>query len=200
MKKRIAKALSVIALLAVGGCVALVLVGCQSVAEIERLPETALPIQEVRQVNGVEQVVTVKYQMAGGGWRAKVRSPLWAREQIKGFRAEVCTNGMFVLSLADYDRDLSTNAVIMTKTIFDGSANLAGAVAKAYATIATGGGSDAAGSIVGKVVSYFKAKGGDPSKSSVLADTSASRITVTDGTTCISCDAEGNCSDCSFAK
>lgn len=200
MRHVIKKVISVAALLAVGGCVALVFVGCQSVAEIERMPETALPIQEVRPVNGVEQVVTVKYQMAGGGWRAKVRSPLWAREQINGFRAEVCTNGMFVLSLADYERDLSTNAVVMTKTIFDGSANLALAVAKAYATISTGGASDAGGALVGKIVSYFKSKGGDPAKSTVTADKSAGKLTVTDGTTCISCDAEGNCSDCSFTE
>ncbi|MBO7689040.1 MAG: hypothetical protein J6V72_21860 [Kiritimatiellae bacterium] len=197
--KKIMKSICALAALALGGCVCLVFAGCQSVAEIERLPDAALPIQEVRPVNGVEQVVTVRYQVAGGGWRAKVRSPLWAREQLKGFRAEVATNGVFSLVLDDYARDLSTNAVVLTKTIFDGSANLAAAVAKAYATITTGGATDATASIVQRAVAYFKSRGGDEAKSTVTADPSAGALTITDGSICISCDVAGNCSDCSYA-
>ena len=121
----------------------------------------------------------------GGGWCVTARS------QLRGFRAEVATNGTLSVEINAYERDLSTNAVTMTKTIFDGSANLALAVAKAYATIQTGGASAA---LVGKVVDYFKAKGGDAAKSTVTSD--GSTITVTDGTTCISCDAAGNCTDC----
>ncbi len=194
MKKIILKSISALALAATTGCVALVFAGCQTRVTWEKHPETALPIQQVVTVNGVEQLATTGYQMAGGGWLVTARSPLWAKEQFSGFSVSVGTNGAFNVALNSYDRDLSTNAVVLTKTIFDGSANLALAVAKAYATIATGGGVDATGAIVNKVVAYFKSKGGDASKSTVTSD--GSKITVTDGTTSIQCDADGNCSYC----
>jgi hypothetical protein len=150
-----------------------------------------MPIQGVVEVNGVQQLATVGYQMTGGGWCVTARSPLWAKEQFSGLAVSVGTNGSLSVTLNAYDRDLSTNAVVMTKTIFDGSANLAQAVAKAYATIATGG-ADAA--IVNKVVAFFKSKGGDAAKSTVTSD--GSKITVTDGSTSIQCDAAGNCTEC----
>jgi hypothetical protein len=180
--------------IATAGCI-LVVAGCQTRITWEKNPETALPIQSVVTVNGVEQVATTGYQMAGGGWYVTARSPLWAKEQFSGLKVSVDTNGLLSVALDTYDRDLSTNAVVMTKTIFDGSANLALAVAKAYATIQTSGASDASGAIVSKIVSFFKSKGGDASKSTVTSD--GSTIKVTDGTTCISCDASGNCSSCS---
>ena len=195
MKSKILKSLCTLALVLVGGCVALVFVGCQTRVTWEKYPETALPIQSVVEVNGMQQVVTTGYQMAGGGFCVTARSPLFAKEQLSGFKADVFTNGMFSVSVAAYERDLSTNSIVMVKTIFDGSANLAAAVAKAYATISTGGSSDAAGAIVSKVVSLFKSKGGDASKSTVTAE--GDKITVTDGTTCVTCDAAGNCSECS---
>lgn len=194
MKQRIIKTICTLALAATTGCVALVFVGCQTRVTWEKHPETALPIQQVVTVNGVEQLATTGYQLTGGGWYVTARSPLWAKEQFSGFTMSIGTNGEIAVSLNSYDRDLSTNAVVLTKTIFDGSANLAAAVAKAYATISTGGGTDAAGAIVSKVVSFFKSKGGDAAKSTVTSD--GSRITVTDGTTSIQCDADGNCSYC----
>lgn len=198
MKHIILKAMSTLALAATSGCVALVFCGCQTRVTWEKYPETALPIQEVRPVNGVDQVITVGYQMAGGGFCVTARSPLFARESLNGFNAQTYTNGTFSASFGAYERDLSTNAVVMTKTIFDGSANLALAVAKAYATISTGGATDASSALVSKVVSYFKSKGGDPGKSTVTSD--GTTIKVTDGTTCISCDAAGNCSECEDQK
>lgn len=177
------------------GCV-VVCTGCQTRVTWTKNPETAMPIQGVLEVNGVQQLATVGYQMTGGGWCVTARSPLWAKEQFSGLSVSVGTNGILSVSLNAYDRDLSTNAVVMTKTIFDGSSNLALAVAKAYATISTGGGVDATSAIVGKIVNYFKGKGGDPAKSTVTSD--GSKITVTDGSTCISCDADGNCSECSY--
>lgn len=194
MKKILVKSIGAILLLAICGCVAFVFVGCQTRVTWERNPETALPIQSVVTVNGVEQLATTGYQVTGGGWLVTARSPLWAKEQFSGFSVSVGTNGAFNVALNSYDRDLSTNAVVLTKTIFDGSTNLALAVAKAYATISTGGGVDATGAIVSKVVAYFKSKGGDASKSTVTSD--GQKITVTDGSTSIQCDADGNCSYC----
>lgn len=190
------KSFAALALAAVSGCIALVFVGCQTRITAEKFAEVAHPIQAVVQTNGVYVVITTGYMVTSGGWYATARSPLWADEVMKGLDLGVMTNGTVYLRLESYHRDLSTNAVVMTKTIFDGSANLALAVAKAYATISTCGASDAGGAIVQKIVNYFKAQGGDPSKSSVLADTSASKLTVTDGVTSICCDSLGNCSAC----
>lgn len=197
MKNKILKTVCAIALAATTGCVAFVFVGCQTRVTWTKHPETALPIQEVRQVNGVDQVITTGYQMAGGGFEVTARSPLFAKEALNGFKAETYTNGTFSASFGSYERDLSTNSVAMVRTIFDGSSNLAAAVAKAYATISTGGATDMSAAIVSKVVNYFKLLGGDPAKSTVTSD--GTLIKVTDGTTCISCDANGNCARCSPA-
>ena len=194
MKQKIIKAACTLALLCVGGCNMLFFAGCQTRVTWTKNPETAMPIQEVRTVNGVDQVIVVGYQMAGGGFEVTARSPLFAKEQLNDFKAEVYTNGAFCASFGSYERDLSTNSVVMVRTIFDGSSNLALAVAKAYATISTGGATDATSAIVSKVVSYFKSKGGDASKSTVSAENG--KLTVTDGTTSVQCDADGNCSYC----
>lgn len=182
-------------MIALAACAA-AMTGCQTRITWEKNPETAMPVQEVVEVNGVQQLATTRYQMAGGGWYVTARSPLWAKEQFNGLRVSVETNGVLSVAIDTYDRDLSTNAVVMTKTIFDGSANLAIAVAKAYATISTGGATDATGAVVAKVVSFFKSKGGDAAKSTVTSD--GTTIKVTDGTTCVECDAAGNCSECSY--
>ena len=172
--------------------------GCQTRITAEKFAEVAHPIQAVVQTNGVDVVITTGYMITSGGWYATARSPLYADEVMKGLDLGVMTNGTVYLRLDSYHRDLSTNAVVMTKTIFDGSANLALAVAKAYATISTGGATDASSALVSKVVSYFKSKGGDASKSTVTAE--GDKITVTDGTTCVQCDAAGNCSECSITN
>lgn len=194
MKTVITKVISALALAATSGCVALVFVGCQTRMTAEKFPEVAHPIQAKITTNGVDAIITTGYMVTSGGWCATARSPLWADEVMKGLDLGVMTNGTVYLRLDSYHRDLSTNAVVLTKTIFDGSANLALAVAKAYATISTGGSSDAAGVIVSKAVSFFKSKGGDASKSTVISD--GQKITVTDGTTSIQCDADGNCTTC----
>ena len=195
---KILKIIGTIALLGVCGCNMLLCTGCQTRVTWEKYPEKALPIYDVRNVNGTNQVIIVGYTTTSGGFCVTARSPLFARESLNGFNAQTFTNGTFSASFGAYERDLSTNAVMMTKTIFDGSANLALAVAKAYATISTGGATDVTSALVTKVVNYFKSKGGDASKSTVTAENG--KITVTDGTTCISCDADGNCSDCSYVQ
>jgi len=188
MKKRMIK-LAALAGVAVAMCA-----GCQTRITAEKFAENAHPIQAVVTTNGVDVVITTGYMVTSGGWYATARSPLYAKEELRGLNIGVSTNGMVTLALDSYNRDLSTNAVVMVKTIFDGSANLALAVAKAYATIQGGAAVDATSSLVSKAVAYFKEKGGDESKSTVTAE--GDKIKITDGTTCVSCDAQGNCADC----
>lgn len=196
MKRKMFRIVALVGMaVSMAGCV-FMCAGCQTRITAEKFAEVAHPIQAVVQTNGVDVVITTGYMVTSGGWYATARSPLYAKEELRGLNIGVSTNGTVSLALDSYERDLSTNAVVMVKTIFDGSANLALAVAKAYATISTGGATDASSALVSKVVSYFKSKGGDPGKSTVTAE--GDKITVTDGTTCVQCDAAGNCTDCSF--
>ena len=78
----------------------------------------------------------------------------------------------------------------------DGMTKLVVAVGEAYTKIAGGGAqADTALNVAAKVANYFKGKGGDVTKAEVT--TVADKLRVSDGTTCVECDAAGNCSDCS---
>lgn len=186
-----------IIVLCAAACVA-VLTGCQTRITAEKYAEQVLPIQEKVTVNGEEQIITTHYQIASGGWYATARSPLYATEALDGLALGVHTNGSVTLSLDKYRRDLSTNSVVMVREMFSGSAQLVTAIGDAYVKIA-GGGAQATtvADVAGKVYSYFTGAGGDASKASVTTDETAKTIKVSDGTTCISCDAAGNCTNCS---
>ena len=85
-------------------------------------------------------------------------------------------------------------------TSLDGLTKLVVACADAYTKIAGGGAqADVALSSAKKVLEYFAAKGGDASKATVTVDEAAKLLKVSDGSTCVSCDAAGNCTDCSYS-
>lgn len=170
--------------------------GCQTALKAKKMPEVAHPIQAVVQIDGKSRVITTGYMVTSGGWEGSARSPLFAKESLKGWQIGVATNGFVSMSLGEYKRDLSTNAVVMVKTIFDGSVNLVNAAAKAYAMIQTAGGATAAEIVGKKIADYFKSKGGKEASSTVTVDDDTKTLTVTDGNVCISCDASGNCTDC----
>ena len=182
----------------VGVCVLLFVVavswalcGCQTRVTIESDATTPLPIHQAVPDGGTNRIIVVGYYEGRPHYYITARSPLFANESVAKFSANVGAGGTWSIDADGYHRDLSTNAVTMVKTIFDGSANLAAAVAKAYATISTCGASDAGGVIVSRIVSAFKSAGGDESKSTVTAvgDT----LTVSDGSVCVTCDSAGNC-------
>lgn len=77
----------------------------------------------------------------------------------------------------------------------EGMTKLVVAVGEAYVKIAGGGAqADTALNVAAKVANYFKGKGGDVTKAEVT--TVADKLRVSDGSTCVECDAAGNCSDC----
>ena len=81
----------------------------------------------------------------------------------------------------------------------EGMTKLVVAVGEAYTKIAGGGAqADTALNVAAKVANYFKDKGGDVTKATV--STSGDKLTVSDGSTCVECDAAGNCSDCTPSK
>ena len=88
----------------------------------------------------------------------------------------------------------------MVGTSMDGLTKLAVAVGEAYVKIAGGGAqADTALNVGARVVNYFRDKGGDVTQATVTT-TADNKVQVSDGSTCISCDAAGNCTDCTLAK
>ena len=78
----------------------------------------------------------------------------------------------------------------------EGMTKLVVAVGEAYTKIAGGGAhADTALNVAAKVANYFKDKGGHVTKASVTT-TADNKVQVSDGSTCVECDAAGNCSDC----
>ena len=110
------------------------LAGCQTRITAEKNPEKIVPIQQVVTVNGQEQVITTDAIRASGGWYATARSPLWAAEAIRGLEIGVETNGAVRMAVADYSRDLSTNAVTMAHNLVEDFGILAEKAIAAYAS------------------------------------------------------------------
>lgn len=169
------------------------LTGCQTRITAEKNPEQALPIQEVVTVNGQDQVITRGYQIASGGWYATARSPLYATEALDGLELGVHTNGSVTLALNRYQRDLSTNAVVMVDNLMTGGTKLITAIGETYAKIAGGASADAIMAVAKKAYSLFATAGGNADKASVSVDEAAKSLTVSDGSICVTCDANGNC-------
>lgn len=184
--------------LAIVSCLAaLALVGCQTRITAEKHPEQVLPIQEKVTVNGEDRIITTHYQIASGGWYATARSPLYAAEALSGLEIGVHTNGSVQLKLEKYDRDLSTNSVAMVDGMFKNGANLVTAIGDAYVKIAGGGAqAETVLATASKAFNYFTGKGGDASKATVYVDEEAKKLKISDGSTCVECDAAGVCTDC----
>lgn len=160
-----------------GGALGLMsLCGCQTVIEAEKNPE---------------QVVTIdgKTVIASGGWKASARSPLWATESLRGLDIGVGTNSTVYLKIDTYDRDLSTNAVVLTEKTLDGAANLAVKIGAAFATGGASVTADAASSAAKALYDKFVAAGGNPENATVECKDGV--CTVTDGSICES----GKCSE-----
>lgn len=186
-----------IILAAVCVAIALGITGCQSVFEVTKNPEAVHPIQEVVQVNGQDQVIVSRYERSSGGYNGYYRAPLWSNEHINGVKASVKTDGTFDLGIQDYKKDLSTNAVVMVEKMFSGGAQLALAIGDAYTKIAGGGAqADTVANLTAKAYNFFKSKGGDIDAAKVTVDDAAKTFKISDGSTCVECTADGNCSEC----
>ena len=145
------------------------LCGCQTRITATKHPEVAHPYY-----SGTNGVVA-GYVVTSGGWEATARSPLWADEAMKGLSIGVSTNGTVTLNLADYSRDLSTNAVTMAHNLVSDFAVLAEKAAAAYATA----GASVAAAGVKKAIASYILKGGDPDKAKVTCE--GGNCTFSDG-------------------
>lgn len=171
--------------------------GCQTRITAEKYPEQALPIQKVVQINGHDEVITARYQIASGGWYTTARSPLYATEALEGFSVGIQTNGLVSLELGRYGRDLSTNSVTTIREMFSGGAQLVTAIGDAYLRIAGGGvTAETVLANANRIYSLFTSSGGNPSAASVTVNDADGSISVCDGTTCVNCNAAGLCTVC----
>ena len=168
--------------------------GCKSI-EVERMPSTLATITDT---NGVTTVVRDKSGnpiVLDGGWTVDYFQH-WNWQKFDSFAATAGAGVM--LQINNYQSGADSNLVALVHTSLDGLTKLVATAADAYCKVAGGGAqADTAVKTAGKIINYFSEKGGDVSKATVKTDTTAKTVTVTDGTTCIQCDAAGNCSECS---
>lgn len=88
----------------------------------------------------------------------------------------------------------------MVGTSLDGLTKLAVAVGEAYTKIAGGGAqADTVLNVAARVANYFRDKGGDVTKATVTT-TADNKVQVSDGSTCVECDAAGNCTECTYKE
>ena len=185
-------------IIAAVAAVAAGMTGCQTRVTIESDATTPQPIQALVEENGTNRVITTGYYEGRPHYLITARSPLYAKESVARFAAQVGERGTWSINADGYSRELSTNAVAITREMFAGGAQLAVAIGEAYTKIA-GGGAQASTvlSATSQIYEYFKSKGGDTSKATVTTDTASNTVKVSDGSTCVECDAAGNCSECS---
>lgn len=147
--------------------------GCQTRITATKLPEVAHPIYATDK-SGAPYISD--WKITSGGWEATARSPLWADEAIKGLSIGVATNGTVTLSIDDYERDLSTNAVTLAHNLVSDFAVLSEKAAAAYATA----GASVAAAGVKRAIAAYILKGGDPQKAKVTCENG--NCTFSDGT------------------
>ena len=177
---------------------AVVLTGCKSI-EVERHAQTLATVQNA---DGTVTVVRDKDNnpvTLDGGWEVDYFQH-WNWQRFDSLSAKAGKDVSLDINNYEGGAD-ATNLTALVGTSLEGLTKLVATAADAYVKVAGGGAqANTALNVAGKIVNYFASKGGDVSKATVTADTASNTIKVTDGTTCVSCDTAGNCSDCTPAK
>lgn len=164
-------------------------VGCTSSTRIEWGGKTALRGADgsVILANGQPCYESEKNVYKDSNWLTK-------REE-RDVSVKVNADGSYEAGIGSRVNDVSSNGVAMVTGGIDAATRLVSACAAAYATIAGGGAqTDTVLSVAQKVYAFFASKGGDAAKATVT--TEGGTVRVTDGTTTIQCDRDGNCTSC----
>jgi hypothetical protein len=183
-----------IMMIAVAACAA-AMTGCKSI-EVER---HAARLATVENADGTVSVVRDANNnpiILDGGWAVDYFQH-WNFQKFDSMEATAGSGVRLAISGYEGGAD-ATNLTALVKGSLDGLTKLVAACADAYTKVAGGGAqADVALSTAGKIINYFSSKGGDVSKATVKTDTASNTVQITDGSTCVQCDAAGNCSDCS---
>ncbi len=167
--------------------------GCKSI-EVERRG------QEVATVKNADGNYTPIYDKDGKaiildkGWSVDYFQH-WNWQEFDSLAAKA---GEAELAINNYKGGAdATNLTALVHTSLDGLTKLAVAVGEAYEKIA-GGGAQASTALktAKSVLTYFTSKGGNVEKATVTTDEASKTLQVSDGSTCVQCDAQGNCSEC----
>ena len=89
-----------------------------------------------------------------------------------------------------------SNTIGVINASIGGATKLVAECGVLYTKIAGGATVDVASAAVSKVVSFFQSKGGDVDKAT--ASIEGDQLKITDGTTCVTCDKTGSCTDCTI--
>ena len=89
-----------------------------------------------------------------------------------------------------------SNTIGVINASLGGATKLVAECGVLYTKIAGGATVDVASAAVGKVVSFFQSKGGDVNKATATIE--GDKLQITDGTTCVTCDAAGTCAECAL--
>ena len=169
------------------------LAGCKSI-EVER---HAQQVATYTDTNGVVKAVcdnAGKPVILDGGWCVDYLQH-WNWQKFDELSATAGTG--VSLTINKYESGADSNLVALVSTSLDGLTKLAAAVGEAYVKIAGGGAqADTALKTTSKIINYFRDKGGSVDKATVTTDETSGTLKIDDGTTCVSCDASGNCTEC----
>lgn len=174
------------------------LCGCKSI-EVERHAQT---LATVKNADGTVSVVRDKDNnpvTLDGGWSVDYFQH-WNWQKFDSLHAIAGKD--VALDINNYEGGAdATNLTQLVHTSLDGLTKLVATCADAYVKVAGGGAqADTAINVAGRIVKYFSEKGGDVTKATVTTDTASNTIKVSDGSTCVECDAAGNCSDCELNR
>ena len=179
---------------AVAAAMAMVGTGCKSI-EVERHPQSLATIQNPDGTIIVVRDNENKPVILDGGWEVDYFQH-WNWQKFDSLSAKAGKDVSLDINNYEGGAD-ATNLTQLVHTSLDGLTKLIATAADAYVKIAGGGAqADTAINVAKKIVSYFNEKGGDVSKATVTTDTASNTVKVSDGTTCVECDKDGNCKDC----
>ena len=166
----------------------LVLAGCKSI-EVDRKGQS---LATVKHADGTVEVVkdtAGKPLILDGGWKVDYFQH-WNWQKFDNLEAKA---GEAELRINNYQSGSDTNLTALVDASMAGATRLVVSIGETYAKVAGGGAqADTVLDVAQRVYSYFTSKGGDPAKATVSEADGA--VKVTDGTTAVSCSADGTCS------
>lgn len=168
--------------------------GCKSV-EVERRAQS---LATVENADGSVTVVRDGQNnpvILDGGWQADYFQH-WNWQKFDSLHATAGEGVTLAINGYEGGAD-ATNLTALVATSMDGLTKLIAQAATAYEKVAGGGAqANTAINVASKLVSFFSEKGGDVSKATVETDSATNNVKVTDGSVCVECDPNGNCTDC----
>ena len=178
-------------IIALAACAAAI-TGCKSI-EVDRKAQSLATVQNADGTVSVVKDAQNNPVILDGGWSVDYFQH-WNWQEFDSLSAKA---GSAELAINNYRGGAdATNITQLVHTSLDGLTQLVATTAEAYTKVAGGGAqADVALSIAKEVIGYFSDKGGDVSKATVTANTADNTVKVTDGTTCVTCDTAGNCTD-----